>query len=1082
MEASGSEASKRPRLGTYDGSHGMQPQPSIAQSHSYTGHTLPPPNPPPPSAHYIPQSPYHDASSHELRSLPEPTPHAYVQAHSGHSTPIREQRPFPADVNYSRRGSASRPTRSPDEYQQYQPTRALSIATSTDRQHYPQQHPIDHAGHSAYAPHDTPMNGNAHHGLPMLSYNDQSHNPSQGHPAEYSQSPVSTMPHSYGNSLLSAQSNYQNMQQKKKGTRAQQPLTHARADRVNQAILDQIAALAKVVNETRQAVNGRLDRMEQVLMSHKSSPQQSFSGVADTQDSKSISRPQPKLESPPNKLSTEPAAVPLARLSSSRVKELETVEASPSGSLVTIGPESVGGSHMPPEVSIQVQHATAAHRLLHWASIHPLVQQSARLKEVSFRPDYVMEKEEKKGVLRVYGRGQGRESTDASYGSPQTISQQGASSPSSSTSTRSDDPSSPASSPPEGLWGTGSIAATNNDPSGSTGLGGSPSENRLDIHPRTLRRLFNSYLENMHILHPFLEKSRLTRMIERFSLRYNKSEQTLTRSLFAGPATNHTLDALRDGSVGIQKTAKRKHSSGHYSGSMDLTSGAAQDGSELRLEHSISTAIILLVMALGKICAWKADLPGPVALPNEKQHDSPNTMPKTSSPTAMQKGSQSPPASLDQSPKPPNFAATNPSIPSLLSGPRTEIQSPRPADDISNLPRNVDVIPGLAYYAKATDILGNLHGLNDLDQVQSHLLAGLFAGQLARTFESWSWIHSACITCRFLVREANMRDIPDSKKDSIKFAFWTCSQLESDILAELDLPRSGIQDIPLGYPKGFMDDFEKVSMPNSAIPHQTIMLYYSGQIHIRNILNDIQHELYPPEDQERATRGTALRNHFNDRLEAWRKLLPPGLQWKDTDPPASNINDARLRAKFYGAKYIVHRPFLRHALDNRLEFSESRSPRLVNLTSLDNRSSSYSPQAGERRGSTRESTSQAKQEMVAEAEILESAKICVAAAIRSTEAFDNIINSQRLIVTNIFGTTHAQFGNMLVLAATYKSNLSFLIPRSRLEHLFNRTINLLRGLRPISDTLYEDAKILEILRRVVFEDTNVSQSFSSDIS
>lgn len=222
MEASGSEASKRPRLGTYDGSHGMQPQPSIAQSHSYAGHTLPPPNPPPPSAPYIPQSPYHDASSHELRSLPEPTPHAYVQAHSGHSTPIREQRSFPSDVTYSRRGSASRPNRSPDEYQQYPPTRALSIATSTDRQHYPQQHPVDHAGHSAYTPHDTPMNGNAHHGLPMLSYNDQNHTPSQGHPAEYSQSPVSTMPHSYGSSLLSAQSTFQNMQQKKKGTRAQQ--------------------------------------------------------------------------------------------------------------------------------------------------------------------------------------------------------------------------------------------------------------------------------------------------------------------------------------------------------------------------------------------------------------------------------------------------------------------------------------------------------------------------------------------------------------------------------------------------------------------------------------------------------------------------------------------------------------------------------------------------------------------------------------------------------------------------------------------------------------------------------------------
>lgn len=82
------------------------------------------------------------------------------------------------------------------------------------------------------------------------------------------------------------------------------------------------------------------------------------------------------------------------------------------------------------------------------------------------------------------------------------------------------------------------------------------------------------------------------------------------------------------------------------------------------------------------------------------------------------------------------------------------------------------------------------------------------------------------------------------------FLFKSCLLAEarySDILAELDLPRSGIQDISLDYPKGFMDDFEKVDMPDSAMTNQTIMWYYSGQIHIRNMLNNIQCELYPPE-------------------------------------------------------------------------------------------------------------------------------------------------------------------------------------------------------------------------------------------
>ena len=493
--------------------------------------------------------------------------------------------------------------------------------------------------------------------------------------------------------------------------------------------------------------------MEQYISRpRRSSPQPSFGSTADGPELKSIPRHQPKLESPQSR-PTDQMAGSFVKPLRPRARELDTVEASPSGSLVTSSTESAGGVYAPSEVSISVEHATAAHRLLHWKSIYPLVQQSARLKEVSIRPDYVMEKEEKKGVLRVYGRGEGRESTDASHGSPQAMGQQGASSPSSSTSARSEDPSSAASSPPEGLWGTGSISPTNNDNLLVPAVSGSNAENKLDIHPNTLKRLFNSYLETIHILHPFIEKSRLTRMIERFSLRYNKSEQTLTRSLFAVPVTNIALDALRDGSGGLYKTAKRKHSSSHYTTSADMNSGATRDGSEIRLEHSISTAIVLLVMALGRICEWKDDLPGPVGVQPDKQQESPKNLPQTNSPTGIHTVSQSPPTSLNQSPQSASYATTNPSIPSLLSGPRPGTYSPRPSDDPSSLPRNVDVIPGLAYYAKATDILGNLHGLNDLAHVQAHLLAGLFAGQLARTFESWSWIHSACIACRFLVRE-----------------------------------------------------------------------------------------------------------------------------------------------------------------------------------------------------------------------------------------------------------------------------------------------------------------------------------------
>ena len=67
--------------------------------------------------------------------------------------------------------------------------------------------------------------------------------------------------------------------------------------------------------------------------------------------------------------------------------------------------------------------------------------------------------------------------------------------------------------------------------------------------------------------------------------------------------------------------------------------------------------------------------------------------------------------------------------------------------------RNVDVILGLAYYAYATDILGNCNERKNLTYIEANLLASLYAGQLARAVESWSWIYTICRACQYLVRE-----------------------------------------------------------------------------------------------------------------------------------------------------------------------------------------------------------------------------------------------------------------------------------------------------------------------------------------
>ena len=101
-------------------------------------------------------------------------------------------------------------------------------------------------------------------------------------------------------------------------------------------------------------------------------------------------------------------------------------------------------------------------------------------------------------------------------------------------------------------------------------------------------------------------------------------------------------------------------------------------------------------------------------------------------------------------------------------------------------------------------------------------------------------------------------------KDLTKFAFWTCLQLErfvillgtimynhplmvsSDILAELDLPQSGIKDITgVGYPVGYVEQVEgPANLPDNTT---MMMLFYSAQLRLRACLNEIQNNLYPPD-------------------------------------------------------------------------------------------------------------------------------------------------------------------------------------------------------------------------------------------
>lgn len=174
----------------------------------------------------------------------------------------------------------------------------------------------------------------------------------------------------------------------------------------------------------------------------------------------------------------------------------------------------------------------------------------------------------------------------------------------------------------------------------------------------------------------------------------------------------------------------------------------------------------------------------------------------------------------------------------------------------------------------------------------------------------------------------------------------------SDLLAELDLTASGVSqsETMIDLPKGYLSMTEPL-----------VMFHYSAQIHLRRLLNQIHRALYDNKIKHLPNR---IVNAFGRSLDDWKQNLPETMQWQENDEPSDDINIARLRAKYYGARYIVYRPILENALHSKsLHYDE-----------LDD----------ETRSACEE---------------------CIMAAIQSTKAFHNI--GGQLIVTNIFGTGHA---------------------------------------------------------------------------
>ncbi|PVH69730.1 hypothetical protein DL98DRAFT_661528 [Cadophora sp. DSE1049] len=760
----------------------------------------------------------------------------------------------------------------------------------------------------------------------------------------------------------------------------------------------------------------------------------------------------PSIESAHVPRPTGPTESPAAHHDSQEQEEVEEDDSKP----IPLG-----------ESALPINHTTGAARLIS-------------------NEKYAMNQEEKRGLLRTAGRGEG---LDLGYGYDKN-SMNDNPSPARADDVGFDGSSSPATSP---LWCP--VGGPNPAPPIFTNRAADDRRRRLgdpdgllELDSVTVMRLIESYMSRMNIMHPILSPKKFEVLVQKWLATVPVAPWKVTSSQ-AEFCKNPTASASSDSR-----------------GSKQQEPASAPGLIRTTPARTITTALVMAVLALGMICEYRDKIP--------------DKSPPVSSQTP---GLPSPQAEARVQPH---------------CG-RSSLEAGSPGKFTPYVPaRTLDVIPGLAYFHIAMEIVGNQIGGNSLEHAHVYILIGLYYGQLARVLESYEYIRLASIKLQTLLRPRlehfrNLLplDVDTVAKDEMEngsqsgrgqaiklsstdneflFAFWTILQLErhgkmmfyqpiplmrrSDITAELPCVHSGILQYEglMSYPDyhlymrkhlnllhgglykiresnrsyqcwevkktptlthHFITGSKSQSSNNGAASNRAIDVLQDSSSTFE--ASSVRHQGQPSLNEVRPSIQN-VHTGFDRAVEALEESLSSfqsicgALFGHEGSHPANDILTARLRAKFYGAQVITYRPYVEEILE------------LSSLSSVPSDRSAGAPYAIEMSsfvdGQVFIQTSRFHKH-------LQYAKRGIRALINSTRAFHGL-GGGRLIVTNVWGTAHAQWGNLLVLQAAYCNPLlNHLIDGKELQFLLTKTLEFLNMHAQPSSSLALDIKILEYAGR-----------------
>lgn len=145
---------------------------------------------------------------------------------------------------------------------------------------------------------------------------------------------------------------------------------------------------------------------------------------------------------------------------------------------------------------------------------------------------------------------------------------------------------------------------------------------------------------------------------------------------------------------------------------------------------------------------------------------------------------------------------------------------------------------------------------------------------------------------------------------------WSSFLVECDRLAELELPRSGLQQL-----------IDETPLPTCSNLGEMQSTCFLAELSIRRLLNRTHNSLYPRKQHVLALSSTSLMapeefsneeitpmgvvcDELQRQLDLWHVSIPEPYRPSLASGPPDNDRESVLRIRYFAARHIIYRPFV----------------------------------------------------------------------------------------------------------------------------------------------------------------------------